>query len=81
MQSRSDGLYYTEGMEEGFQMMTFNSYFSVKKMSTTVTMKHFELPLGKVTFLGQVVVAQLAERSLTTPDVRSSNPVIGRTLY
>ena len=28
-----------------------------------------------------MVVAQLAERSLPTPEVRSSNPVIGKLLY
>ena len=28
-----------------------------------------------------VVVAQLVEQSLPTPEVRSSNPVIGKNLY
>ena len=31
-------------------------------------------------FWGVVVVAQLVERSLLTPEVRSSNPVIGKLL-
>ena len=30
---------------------------------------------------GVVVVAQLAERSLPTPDDRRSNPVIGKILF
>ena len=36
-----------------------------------------------VTILGMraVVVAQLVQRSLLTPDVRSLNPVIGKLLY
>ena len=33
--------------------------------------------LGK-TVQGKVVVAQLVERSLSTPEVRGSNPVIGK---
>ena len=33
-----------------------------------------------VSFLGEVVVAQLAERSLPIPEVCGSNPVIGETL-
>ena len=32
-------------------------------------------------FLGAVVVAQLVERSLPIPEVRGSNPVIGKNLF
>ena len=32
-------------------------------------------------FSGEVVVAQLVERSLPIPEVRGSNPVIGKNLY
>ena len=35
----------------------------------------------KVNMLGEVVVAQLVERSLPIPEVRGSNPVIGKNLY
>ena len=34
----------------------------------------------KVCYLGAVVVAQLVERSLPIPEVRGSNPVIGKSL-
>ena len=39
------------------------------------------LLLGKLCTLGAVVVAQLVEWSLPTPEVRSSKPVIGKLLY
>ena len=35
---------------------------------------------GKTVFW-EVVVAQLVERSLTIPEVRGSNPVIGKKLF
>ena len=35
----------------------------------------------KIKYIGAVVVAQLVERSLPIPEVRGSNPVIGKKLY
>ena len=32
-------------------------------------------------FIREVVVAQLVERSLSIPEVRGSNPVIGKNLF
>ena len=43
-------------------------------LETEATWKEFERG-------GGVVVAQLADRSLLTPEVRGSNPVIGKILY
>ena len=37
-------------------------------------------PFKKATFR-EVVVAQLVERSLSIPEVRGSNPVIGKNLF
>ena len=37
-------------------------------------------PVKKPSF-GAVVVAQLVERSLPIPEVRGSNPVIGKNLF
>ena len=37
--------------------------------------------LQQTTTFGEVVVAQLVERSLPIPEVRGSNPVIGKILY
>ena len=36
---------------------------------------------GLITVTVEVVVAQLVERSLPIPEVRGSNPVIGKNLY
>ena len=38
-------------------------------------------PNGKMSEYMAVVVAQLVERSLPTPEVHGSNPVIGKLLY
>ena len=35
----------------------------------------------KTTIMWEVVVAQLVERSLSIPEVRGSNPVIGKNLF
>ena len=38
-------------------------------------------PIQKLTIEWAVVVAQLVERSLLIPEVRGSNPVIGKKLF
>ena len=42
---------------------------------------HFNPQFKLEIYLGTVVVAQLVERSLPIPEVRGSNPVIGKNLY
>ena len=39
------------------------------------------LASGELPYCWAVVVTQLVERSLLTPEVRGSNPVIGNNLY
>ena len=39
------------------------------------------LSLCTVELIGTVVVAQLAERSPPIPEIRGSNPVIGKIIY
>ena len=44
-------------------------------------MLNCQMTLGKLRTKYAVVVAQLVEYLLLTPEVRSSNPVIGKLLY
>ena len=51
--------------------------FAARRRTFSLEGKYFKF----VQCAGAVVVAQLAEQSLPTPEVRGSNPVIGNSLY
>ena len=54
-------------------------FFSLKMMDH---IEHYYLHSNKQKMMSwAVVVAQLVERSLPIPEVRGSNPVIGKNLY
>ena len=57
-------------LQGGFQLLTFLKFSKYFKGFTFSE-------LGKSALLSEVVVAQLAERSLTIPEDPGSNPVIG----
>ena len=60
-----------------FKLKAFSKMF----LNLTITLKSAQNSDGpNINPVGAVVVAQLADRSLPTPDIRGSNPDIGNKL-
>ena len=59
-------------------MVTYRSH--LENFPCSYTYKHVRCPIFKFNSSWAVVVAQLAERLLLTPEACSSNPVIGNNL-
>ena len=61
----------------------FNRYLTVNAHFDYLLMTGFEPRTSgiKISHIWAVVVTQLVERSLPTPEVHSSNPVIGKLFY
>ena len=63
---------------ELWHTVTYRSH--LENFPCSYTYKHVRCPIFKFNSSWAVVVAQLAERLLLTPEARSSNPVIGNNL-